>query len=312
MPVHHVSPEGGSTVVLKEGRLRGEGRECGEGVSNELRSARRSCFGDDWIVFERIGGDSISAAHVAELADAMRGGLLKYADVPAPSVITGHGEDGRRLAQTHLAFVPVPYVGSKLAKGEVLGVALVLPREVTDEERQTVVACIRRWEKAVKSDGDEEASRLELMLGRNGKLEVRRIVRPEMSGFVFRPRTWCRASWVWATVTPMALDRNPGDLHAKDERKRARAFEAAEETVAEACAHAELPRPAYVRVTREALLPGTPSLREYPPFPKERSRCQRVLVHARLVFDEEVSGPVIIGAGRFLGLGLCRPLHVES
>jgi CRISPR-associated protein Csb2 len=30
--------------------------------------------------------------------------------------------------------------------------------------------------------------------------------------------------------------------------------------------------------------------------------------HAVLIFDEDVAGPLLIGAGRFRGYGLCRPL----
>lgn len=30
--------------------------------------------------------------------------------------------------------------------------------------------------------------------------------------------------------------------------------------------------------------------------------------HAVLLFEREVRGPVLIGAGRFRGYGLCRPL----
>ena len=31
--------------------------------------------------------------------------------------------------------------------------------------------------------------------------------------------------------------------------------------------------------------------------------------HAILIFDEPVRGPVTVGAGRFRGYGLCRPMN---
>jgi CRISPR-associated protein Csb2 len=38
------------------------------------------------------------------------------------------------------------------------------------------------------------------------------------------------------------------------------------------------------------------------------SLASRALTHAVIRFSEPVAGPVILGAGRFVGLGLCRPL----
>jgi CRISPR-associated protein Csb2 len=40
------------------------------------------------------------------------------------------------------------------------------------------------------------------------------------------------------------------------------------------------------------------------------SLAGRQLTHAVIQFAEPVEGPVLLGAGRFLGLGLCRPLDV--
>jgi CRISPR-associated protein Csb2 len=43
------------------------------------------------------------------------------------------------------------------------------------------------------------------------------------------------------------------------------------------------------------------------------SLASRFLTHAVIRFSEPVEGPVILGAGRFVGLGLCRPIvHAED
>jgi CRISPR-associated protein Csb2 len=42
-----------------------------------------------------------------------------------------------------------------------------------------------------------------------------------------------------------------------------------------------------------------------------KSLATRQLTHALLQFNEPVRGPVILGAGRFGGLGLCRALDQE-
>ena len=272
----------------------------------------RSCFGDDWIVFERTGGDRIPMVRTVDLATAIRGGLLNYAESPAPALITGHEVRGGKLERPHLSFLPLPYVASAYANGDILGVALVLPRAATEQERRSVLQCVGRWEDNAKHEPGEPTPQLKLTLGRHGKLHIQRIAFGLSDRSTLRPRTWCGPSPIWATATPIALDRNPGDLHASDPTKRAAAYAAAEDTVAIACTHIGLPRPAHVDVVRSAVLAGTPKPRSFPPFPRDRSRYRRVLVHARLVFNMDVWGPLLIGAGRYFGLGLCRPLRAEG
>lgn len=42
------------------------------------------------------------------------------------------------------------------------------------------------------------------------------------------------------------------------------------------------------------------------------SLASRQLTHAVIRFPETVRGSVLLGAGRFVGLGLCRPLDAEK
>jgi CRISPR-associated protein Csb2 len=47
------------------------------------------------------------------------------------------------------------------------------------------------------------------------------------------------------------------------------------------------------------------------PFPRKpggsgSDKFTRVCVHAVLEFEERVEGPVLLGAGRYFGLGVCR------
>ncbi len=46
-------------------------------------------------------------------------------------------------------------------------------------------------------------------------------------------------------------------------------------------------------------------------FPKDGKLGERPLRHLVLTFGERVRGPLILGAGRFQGLGLCLPLPEE-
>ena len=88
-----------------------------------------------------------------------------------------------------------------------------------------------------------------------------------------------------------------------------RAAANAEATIASACVNIGLPHPTAVWVHRRSLLQGAPAARRFMPFPTEGGGHRRVCVHAEILFDEPVRGPVILGAGRYFGLGLCSPLE---
>jgi CRISPR-associated protein Csb2 len=123
-----------------------------------------------------------------------------------------------------------------------------------------------------------------------------------------RPETWTGPAHKWVTATPIALDRNPGELWARDPLKQERAAAEAREVISIACERIGLPRPGEVEILPAAPLRGAMKARQFPAFPGRDDRNQRVLVHARLTFDERVNGPVLIGAGRYLGLGLLKPV----
>jgi CRISPR-associated protein Csb2 len=60
------------------------------------------------------------------------------------------------------------------------------------------------------------------------------------------------------------------------------------------------------RQRSDAPLLGTRPVRAFPAFAIGAGGLR--FVHADLVFAEPVRGPVIIGAGRYFGYGLCRPM----
>jgi CRISPR-associated protein Csb2 len=56
---------------------------------------------------------------------------------------------------------------------------------------------------------------------------------------------------------------------------------------------------------------GAPAAHEFPRLQrKDGSECRHT--HAILIFSQPVIGPVLLGAGRYRGYGLCRPLHGEA
>jgi CRISPR-associated protein Csb2 len=109
-------------------------------------------------------------------------------------------------------------------------------------------------------------------------------------------------------ATAVALDRNPGDLHDANPAKRQQAFDAAVASVRASVLAQGLPDPIEIDVVRSCVVPGTAKPLNYPRFPISTDRPQRVLVHVRLLFAEPVAGPVVLGAGRFHGLGLLLPV----
>lgn len=82
----------------------------------------------------------------------------------------------------------------------------------------------------------------------------------------------------------------------------------AQRYVADACTRIGLPRPMSVEVSLAPLLPGAQPVHAFLPWPGRPGRTARVRVHADIRFAEPVRGPVLLGAGRFFGLGLCLPI----
>ncbi|MGH7085908.1 MAG: type I-G CRISPR-associated protein Csb2, partial [Acetobacteraceae bacterium] len=112
-------------------------------------------------------------------------------------------------------------------------------------------------------------------------------------------------SALWSTATPIALDRHP-----KSPDRRAESAE----IIAASCVRIGLPEPSAVHVHKHAAITGTA-----PAWPAGGSPswdgwarpgplAARPLTHATLRFRSPVRGPVILGAGRFFGLGLCLPV----
>jgi CRISPR-associated protein Csb2 len=261
-------------------------------------------YDDQWIILRRVDGPRLPSTRGVDVARTLRKALMAAFGEGAPEILSGHRPAGEPSERPHLAFVPLPFVAHERADGSLLGAALVLPRGATREERKAVFTALDNWERSLRR-GDEESPRLPVHLGRAGELWLER-AEGEASQTTLRAGTWCAASTLWATATPLALDRNPGDLRSSDPAKEAAAYAEAEASVARACEHIGLPRPARVTVTPAAPLAGGDKARQFPGF--QTGGTQRVLVHATLVFAAPVRGPVLLGAGRYFGLGLCRPL----
>ncbi len=124
------------------------------------------------------------------------------------------------------------------------------------------------------------------------------------------------AARLWRTVTPAALPECAARRRIDPYRRREEAkggaerlseHAAAEWTVRQALRHADIGVPAQaIRVQREPFEAKglrAEAFESKPRFVKER------LWHVEIAFSEPVPGPLILGDGRYLGLGLMAPVR---
>ena len=257
----------------------------------------------DWVVFGFTHSSrALPATRAAELATAMRAAVFHYAPDPIPEELSGHRPHGTPTAAPHLAFLPLPYVGFPRADGRLLGIAVSVPKAVGDEARRVLYRAIGEWEKTAARD-------LKLTLGSEGVVHLSRL-RGSATLASLRPRGWRRPSRHWVSATPLALPKHPGRLSGGSAAARTKAWALAEAAVAASCVHVGLPEPLTVEVSLNSFLVGGRAARHFPPFcqnGRDGAPVRRQLVHASLTFEEPVAGPLTLGSGRFLGLGLMRP-----
>ncbi len=262
-----------------------------------------SVFSTDWVVFERVGGSRPVSSRSTDVARALRGALLEqHGEKDLPATLSGHAESGP-TEQPHVAFVPLPFVGHEHADGAIMGCALVLPRQLPTDDRDTLFRLVAKWEK----DRAVERRTLTLAGGTLPPVKIRRVdvsVKRSLS-----PELWCRKSKRFITATPIALDKNPGNLRSNRDGTARKAALEAQQSISDACLRVAGIRPLSVEVSLVPLLPGAQHVRDFLPWPGRPGRTPRVRVHADIRFQHAVRGPLLLGAGRYFGLGLCLPME---
>ncbi len=176
------------------------------GDSEEVPHSR---FSDDLIVLRRVAGPRVSSEHTEFVTEAVRGALMRHGRQPVSPCLSGHHEQGAH--GEHIAVLALCNVGQPYASGDILGVALARPRSAAPDELAAIYTAVANWER----DG------YELRLGRLGVWRLEReVLASELR--TLQGRAWTQASRVWSSVTPVLLDRHPGDLRsAKPSRSTA-------------------------------------------------------------------------------------------
>lgn len=268
----------------------------------------RTVFGDDWLVFSDVGGTCPDLLETAIAGRALRSEIMRgFAGDPVPEIISGHTDDGRPSNSPHMAILPLANVGWKWADGRLKGLAVCLPRFAEASDRQRLLEAIAS---VVRAKGNPEHGEFSVQLP--GASEWRLALQMEPSISSLKPFRYLRPAVTWATATPIVLDRHP-----KEKDGEARQTEIAE-LIADACTRIGLPRPVTVVPDKHSAIRGTEPAKPSPKSPRWKywglpgALRGRVLTHAVLVFEHEVEGPIVLGAGRFMGLGLCLPLDEET
>jgi len=252
------------------------------------------------LVILRLTGKRISLPATLKLTAALRGLLLKNCLEPdqiPPEWLSGHQPTGKPSIEPHLAVFPLPFVGSEHADGRIMGAALALPREfagneLTDSE---IGQCLGPFLYDLEA-GPPRCHKLFSGKWFECEMELENRERPPLA---LRPYRWTRASRVWASVTPVSLNR-----HFKGENF----WWQAAEGIKEACEHIGLPRPREALLHPVSLVEGVPHARDFPRIERKDNGGKLSHRHLVLIFDEPVRGPILLGAGRFRGYGFCLPM----
>jgi CRISPR-associated protein Csb2 len=251
-----------------------------------------SSFGE-MIVFQRLNGSPERIESLLTVTSVLRDAIMaRSPQQPAPGCISGHGDT------PHIACAALPFVNHRFADGSLKGVAIILPKGLTETDQLVIFGALNGLEELKSKQGMH--------------WQIRRCL-DNAETTTLSEYTWARKARVWASVSPMLLDRFPKLINQNGKELTANAPEykpgdSPEEIVADSCERIGLPRPKAVRLHKNSLVLGVaPSTRFH--IRRRKDEAPRPASHVILEFSESVQGPVLLGAGRYFGLGLFLPLH---
>ena len=245
------------------------------------------------LVLGRVSGSRLGLESTQILVDKLRSAVVRHCLQPVPEWVSGHTPEGRPSQEPHLALLPLPFVDDEHADGHLLGVALAIPKRIEPAEVGRCLNPVLGF--------SEEGSLRQVHLYDGPHLDwLLEMERRDSPPATLRSRAWTRPARRWATVTPIVFDRHP-----KGREREAQA----EAMVAGACERIGLPRPLDVILSAVSLHRGVPHSRSFPPIRRKSDNGRLQHQHAVITFGEPVGGPVVLGAGRYRGYGLCRPVQ---
>ena len=113
-----------------------------------------------------------------------------------------------------------------------------------------------------------------------------------------QPETWTKPGQYWGTVTPVVLHHYP-DKRKPDDLER---------ILLESFLSAGLPEVDELRIRSASVFQGAGHAASMPRFDPRKSNLTCYQTHLMVRFVQPVTGPVLVGRGRFRGYGLMRPV----
>ena len=266
-------------------------------------------------VFEIVKGPYPGLVHAREISRAVK--LLMLANAADAEPVSGLDVGGRPTTEPHISVVPLAFVDHRHADGKVRGVAIAMPRGLVGAPADAVLRSTRSV--TGNSDGGQGGDPGQFTIDVRGHGTVELAPQAGDPASTLDPSTWARQSRTWSTVTPIVLDRAPRE---RGDARDAEVFR----IIARSCTLQGLPAPASVYTSNVPYLPGPPLSSAFPRYTIPRragspardggnkkpaadngATDTKVHTHARITFGEAVCGPVVLGAGRYNGYGLCKP-----
>ena len=250
--------------------------------TREKRKSPHSLF-TRWISFRKVSGPRLPLESTTGLMELVRRAVLERYPDPLPEWISGHTPNGEKSAQPHLGILPLSHVGGASRRRPSIGFCPDGPCSVSDEDWDLLEDALFEFDT--------------LLLGSSGEWKIAQTTGAEQLPASLRAETWRRRATTWASVTPVVFGHYPKKRPGKD----------ALAVLGASCRAIGLPDPVEVRMGTVSPHLGAPRAVEFPP-PKQADG--KLLAHVWLRFDEPVRGPVVIGAGRFVGMGLLKPYRM--
>jgi CRISPR-associated protein Csb2 len=228
----------------------------------------------------------------AASCDAVRQAVRRLNEVRPPAdaidvdrTILGHPRDA---PGPRLSVLPLPSIGHAHSDGHIRRVILAEPADGDGSLCRLLLEALHEHPLEPTSPDDTSALR-----------EVRLIRLAPADRFLrhYAPSN-CPAR-VWSSVTPVLL---PGYDDRKQHRgNHQKRLARAEQLVCKAMAQAGCDVPARIEISRVPWWAGSLHVRDYRPREKLEHYPR---YHVRLIFDQPITGPLAIGAGRHAGFGV--------
>ncbi len=211
-----------------------------------------------------------------------------------PGVLSGHAPDGSRLDGPHVAFAALPFVHptQRHADGGTRGVGVFIPRDM--ERDLSAISLLARGLRSIEKKG--------LRIPGVGHWHLREVSADDPPLTTLDPRTWTTSSRIWTTVTPVVFGRFPKARNGGEAKIILDSLQ---------LVGIEPSRVVEIAVGRHSPLHGVPPSWAFKTSRDgdEAKEPRRLIRHVTIRFDAPVAGPIALGALRYFGLGLMRPLE---